>query len=128
MRISDWSSDVCSSDLMTSVERGTTEESLEELTARLGFGTDVDAFAEAGLVVEAVPESLELKLDALGRAEAAVGAASDGAGAWLASNTSSISITTLAGLLARPERFCGLHFFNPAPASKLVEDRKSTRL
>ncbi|HEU4850358.1 MAG TPA: 3-hydroxyacyl-CoA dehydrogenase family protein [Terrimesophilobacter sp.] len=107
--------------LMTSVERGTTEESLEELTARLGFGTDVDAFAEAGLVVEAVPESLELKLDALGRVEAAVGAASDGAGAWLASNTSSISITTLAGHLAHPERFCGLHFFNPVPASKLVE-------
>lgn len=107
--------------LMTSVERGTTEEPLDELTARLGFGTDVDAFAEAGLVVEAVPESLELKLDALGRVEAAVGAASDGAGAWLASNTSSISITTLAGHLARPERFCGLHFFNPVPASKLVE-------
>lgn len=102
--------------LMTSVERQSTEESLDDLTARIGFGVDVAAFAEAGLVVEAVPESLELKLDALGRVEAAVGP-----DAWLASNTSSISITTLAGQLARPERFCGLHFFNPVPASKLVE-------
>ncbi len=102
--------------LMTSVERKTTEESLDDLTARIGFGTDVAAFAEAGLVVEAVPESLELKLDALTRVEAAVGP-----GAWLASNTSSISITTLAGHLDRPERFCGLHFFNPVPASRLVE-------
>jgi 3-hydroxybutyryl-CoA dehydrogenase len=102
--------------ILTSVERKTTEETAEDLTARLGFGTDVAAFAEAGLVVEAVPESLELKLQALGRVEAAVGA-----DAWLASNTSSISITTLAGHLARPERFCGLHFFNPVPASKLVE-------
>lgn len=102
--------------ILTSVERKTTEETAEDLTARLGFGTDVAAFAEAGLVVEAVPESLELKLEALGRVEAAIGP-----DAWLASNTSSISITTLAGHLARPERFCGLHFFNPVPASKLVE-------
>lgn len=107
--------------LMTSVERKTTEDSLDDLTPRIGFGTDVAAFAEAGLVVEAVPESLELKLEALGRVEAAVAGGSHGAGAWLASNTSSISITTLAGHLARPERFCGLHFFNPVPASKLVE-------
>jgi 3-hydroxybutyryl-CoA dehydrogenase len=102
--------------ILTSVERKTTEETAEDLTARHGFGTDVAAFAEAGLVVEAVPESLELKLEALGRVEAAIGP-----DAWLASNTSSISITTLAGHLARPERFCGLHFFNPVPASKLVE-------
>lgn len=102
--------------LMTSVERKSTAESLEELTARVGFGTEVGAFAEAGLVVEAVPESLELKLEALGRVEEAVGPE-----AWLASNTSSISITTLGDRLERPERFCGLHFFNPVPASKLVE-------
>jgi 3-hydroxybutyryl-CoA dehydrogenase len=107
--------------ILASVERGTTSEKAEELTARIGFGTDVAAFAEAGLVVEAVPESLELKLEALGRAEGALGRGSDGAGAWLASNTSSISITTLAEHLKRPERFCGLHFFNPVPASKLVE-------
>src|SRR5665811_1312770 len=44
-----------------------------------------------------------------------------GEDAWLASNTSSLSVTALAGALRRPERFCGLHFFNPVPASLLVE-------
>ncbi len=102
--------------LMTSVERKSTNEPLEDLTARVGFGMDLAAFAEAELVIEAVPESLELKVDALGRAEAAVSPL-----AWIASNTSSISITTLGQSLHRPERFCGLHFFNPVPPSKLVE-------
>ena len=102
--------------LMTSVERQSTHEELDDLTARVGFGTDIAAFSDAELVIEAVPESLELKVDALRRAEAAVTPST-----WLASNTSSISITTLSQSLARPERFCGLHFFNPVPASKLVE-------
>ena len=102
--------------LLTSVERETTKEPLEELTARIGFGVDVAAFADAELVIEAVPESLGLKLDALARVEAVVSPS-----ARLASNTSSISITTLAQQLERPERFCGMHFFNPVPSSKLVE-------
>lgn len=101
---------------MTSVERGKTDLTVPELTARVGFDTDVAAFAECGLMIEAVPESLELKLDALTRIERAVGA-----DAWVASNTSSISISSLAERLQRPERFAGLHFFNPVPASKLVE-------
>lgn len=102
--------------LLKSVERGTTKESLKNLMARVLVDTDVSVFAEAGLVVEAVPESLELKVDALARAESAVSPL-----AWLASNTSSISITTLANSLVRPERFLGMHFFNPVPPSKLVE-------
>lgn len=102
--------------IMTSVERKATTEAAEELTARVGFGLDLSAFAEAELVIEAVPESLEMKVDALGRAEAAMSPQ-----AWLASNTSAISITTLAQSLQRPERFCGMHFFNPVPPSKLVE-------
>lgn len=102
--------------LSTSVKRGTTTESLENLTARVRVDTDVAVFAAAGLVVEAVPESLELKADALARAEAVVPP-----DAWLASNTSSISITTLARGLVRPAQFLGLHFFNPVPPSKLVE-------
>ncbi|HRQ00827.1 MAG TPA: 3-hydroxyacyl-CoA dehydrogenase family protein [Terrimesophilobacter sp.] len=101
---------------MTSVERQKTTLAVPELTSRVGFGTDVAAFADCGLVVEAVPESLELKLDALTRIEQAVAPA-----AWVASNTSSISISTLAESLQRPERFAGLHFFNPVPASRLVE-------
>ena len=69
-----------------------------------------------GLVVEAVPEQLELKVDALRRAESLL--ADD---AVLATNTSSLSIDTLAEALRRPAAFLGMHFFNPVPASALVE-------
>ena len=82
----------------------------------LATGTDTGAFAEAGLVVEAVPEDRDLKLDALARIE---GAVRDDA--VVASNTSSLSIDALAASLDRPDRFLGLHFFNPVPASALVE-------
>lgn len=102
--------------LAASVERAATHEPLDDLSARVQVATDVVAFADAGLVIEAVPESLELKVDALARAESAVSPE-----AWLASNTSSISITTLANSLVRPEKFLGLHFFNPVPPSRLVE-------
>jgi 3-hydroxybutyryl-CoA dehydrogenase len=68
------------------------------------------------LVIEAVPEVPALKLDILKRVESEL--ATD---AWLCSNTSSISIDLLASSLARPERFCGLHFFNPVPSSSLIE-------
>ena len=102
--------------LSESVRRGTAHEPLEGLAAKVIVDTDISVFADAGLVVEAVPESLELKVEALVRAEAAVPPE-----AWLASNTSSISISTLANSLIRPERFLGLHFFNPVPPSQLVE-------
>jgi len=68
------------------------------------------------LVVEAVPERADLKIAVLTAAEAAVGP-----DAVLATNTSSLSVTELAAALQRPARFLGLHFFNPVPASKLVE-------
>lgn len=95
-----------------SAARGRTVPDADTLTT----GTDTAAFADAGLVVEAVPEDRALKLDALARIEAAVHDA-----AVVASNTSSISIDALAASLARPERFLGLHFFNPVPASAVVE-------
>ena len=111
-----------------SVARQTTPETESELAARLTVGTDVAVCAGAGLVVEAVAEDFVVKAELLGRAEAAVRSGSSGSGsgsgsgdAWLASNTSSLSISDLAATLARPERFCGLHFFNPVPASELVE-------
>ena len=111
-----------------SVARQTTPETESELAARLTVGTDVAVCAGAGLVVEAVAEDFAVKAELLGRAEAAVRSGSSGSGsgdssddAWLASNTSSLSISDLAATLARPERFCGLHFFNPVPASELVE-------
>ncbi len=101
--------------LAKSVERGWAEP-IDELTGRLRVATDVAAFADADLVIEAVPEDGTLKADALARVEAVL---TDRAA--LASNTSSISIDALAANLARPTRFLGLHFFNPVPASALVE-------
>lgn len=84
--------------------------------ARLDVRTDYGALAPAGLVVEAVPEVLELKVDALTRAARVV--APD---AWLTTNTSSLPVSVLADRLPAPERLCGLHFFNPVPPSALVE-------
>ncbi len=104
-----------------SVARGTTDETAEALGARFAVATDVSDFAGSDVVVEAVPEDLDLKLDAITRVEAVLGA-----DAALASNTSSISIDELAGRLERPERFLGLHFFNPVPASALVEIVRGT--
>jgi 3-hydroxybutyryl-CoA dehydrogenase len=102
--------------LTLSVERGTTTRAQGELLAAVTTATDASAFAGCALVVEAVPEDPALKRAALARVEAVL--APD---AVLASNTSSLSIDGLAAGLARPDRFLGLHFFNPVPASLLVE-------
>jgi 3-hydroxybutyryl-CoA dehydrogenase len=83
--------------------------------ARLEVSTDPGALAACGLVVEAVPEDRELKAQVLGRVAALA------PHAWLATNTSSLSIDGLAATLREPERLIGLHFFNPVPASMLVE-------
>lgn len=99
-----------------SVARGTADEDASAYAARFATSTDVADFATCGLVVEAVPEDLELKIDALTRVERVLAPE-----AALASNTSSISIDQLAALLDRPARFVGMHFFNPVPASTLVE-------
>ncbi|MCU1482325.1 MAG: 3-hydroxybutyryl-CoA dehydrogenase [Subtercola sp.] len=99
-----------------SVERGSTTETETALRERIAVTADVAGLAGAGLVVEAVPEDAALKTTMLQRVEAVLGP-----DAWLASNTSSLSIDNLAASLSRPERFCGLHFFNPVPASTLVE-------
>nr|WP_269440284.1 3-hydroxyacyl-CoA dehydrogenase family protein [Arthrobacter sp. zg-Y750] len=102
--------------LAKSVERGDTDESADELAERAVFAVDYAEFARCGLVVEAVPEDFALKAAALRAVEEQLDD-----GAWLATNTSSLSVDKLAAELSRPERFCGLHFFNPVPASKLVE-------
>lgn len=102
--------------LHTSVDRGSTTEALEALIERLDAGTDYAEFGACSLVIEAVPEDRAMKIPALRRVEAELGD-----DACLASNTSSISIDGLAEELARPQQFLGLHFFNPVPASALVE-------
>ncbi|MEO6505691.1 MAG: 3-hydroxyacyl-CoA dehydrogenase family protein [Terrimesophilobacter sp.] len=102
--------------LQASIDRGTTTEPFDALTARVDVVTNYAAFADAELVVEAVPEDFAMKTDALRRVEKQLGEH-----AWLATNTSSLSVSLLADTLTRPERLCGLHFFNPVPASGLVE-------
>jgi 3-hydroxybutyryl-CoA dehydrogenase len=99
-----------------SITRGATSETRPELEARLVVGVDFGLFSDRELVVEAVPEVHALKVEALQKVEAQLSA-----DAALASNTSSISIDDLADELERPARFLGLHFFNPVPASNLVE-------
>ncbi len=83
---------------------------------RVQTETDVEALARASLVVEAVPESRDLKLEIFGRLDELCESS-----AVLASNTSSISITELAGAVSRPGRFIGMHFMNPVPVMQLVE-------
>lgn len=103
--------------LERAAERGRLEESVPAVLHRVDAVTGVDGLpADAGLVIEAVPEDAALKARILAGVERAVGP-----GAVLASNTSSLSITDLAAGLSRPERFLGMHFFNPVPASDLVE-------
>jgi 3-hydroxybutyryl-CoA dehydrogenase len=94
---------------MTAAER-------DAALGRITTGLDVAAGADADLFVEAAPESLEIKRGLL---ESAAGALRPEA--ILASNTSSLSVTTLAGFVTCPERFVGIHFFNPVPAMALVE-------
>lgn len=103
-------------DLTSSLERGKISGEISEWTSRLRVSTSFEDLTDCGLVIEAVPEDQHLKVQALTSAEQHLGA-----DAFLATNTSSLSVSDLARHLQRPERFCGLHFFNPVPASKLVE-------
>ncbi|HEY4557549.1 MAG TPA: 3-hydroxyacyl-CoA dehydrogenase family protein [Enteractinococcus sp.] len=103
-------------DVSGSVERGKVDGTVADYEANLTVTTEHSAFAGAGLVIEAVPEDFDLKVSSLQAVEQHL--AED---AYLATNTSSMSVDDLAEKLQRPQNFCGLHFFNPVPASKLVE-------
>lgn len=103
-------------DKVTSGER---DEALEQLAT----GTDLRSTAEAAdLVVEAVPERFQLKADIFRTLDEAAPEH-----ALLASNTSSISITSLQEVTSRPERVLGLHFFNPVHILALVEVVRGAR-
>jgi 3-hydroxybutyryl-CoA dehydrogenase len=99
-------------------------KSLERLAEKGGADPDevlgrvqaADDLVPADLMVEAVVEDAAVKEDVFARADAALPSE-----AILASNTSSIPITTLAAATARPDRVIGMHFFNPVPVLKLVE-------
>jgi 3-hydroxybutyryl-CoA dehydrogenase len=90
--------------------------SVRDALGRFGVSVGLPADAVPTLVVEAVPESTDLKRAVFTDIEAAYPELP-----VLASNTSSLSIDDLAATLARPERFVGMHFFNPVPLSDLVE-------
>ncbi len=108
------------------VERGleTMGKSLAKLAAKGGPDADatlarvaaVDDLVPADLLIEAISEDREAKEDVFRRADALLPAE-----AILASNTSSIPITSLASVTERPDRVVGMHFFNPVPVLKLVE-------
>ncbi len=83
---------------------------------RLQPVTEMAAIAEADFVVEAVPEKMEIKRAVLGEADGILRPE-----VIIASNTSSISMTALAALTKRPDRFVGMHFMNPVPVMMLVE-------
>jgi 3-hydroxybutyryl-CoA dehydrogenase len=76
----------------------------------------LEAFRGCGLVIEAIVERLDVKRESFARIEGAVDA-----GCVLATNTSSLSVSSIASACVRPERVVGVHFFNPAPVMPLVE-------
>jgi len=103
--------------LRATLGRGRITAEQAELAAE-GFTltTDLDAVAQADVVVEAVFEDVGLKCEVLAKIDALVGEQT-----YLASNTSTIPLVQLAAATGRPERVIGLHFFNPVPAMRLVE-------
>ena len=99
------------------VKRGKlSEQEQSAIFDRITFSVSMDDLAEAQLVVEAVPEKLELKREIFGLLEKIT--APD---TILATNTSSLSVTEISVASGRPARVVGMHFFNPAPVLKLVE-------
>ncbi len=90
--------------------------SAAEVLHRLIFADDIHAFATCELVIEAIVEKLDVKKAVFAEVEQVVAPS-----CILASNTSSLSITSIAAACKHPERVMGLHFFNPAPLMALVE-------
>ena len=103
--------------LRGAVERGKlTQQQFDEAVARLSFTTSVDDLRAADLVIEAVPEDLELKKKVFSELDKTVKPQ-----AVFASNTSGFAISDLNKAVARKDRFIGMHWFSPAFIMKLVE-------
>ncbi|MFF7814283.1 3-hydroxyacyl-CoA dehydrogenase family protein [Streptomyces roseolus] len=103
--------------LARSVAKGRmTEEAREETLARIAPAGSLDAFADVDLAVEAVAEDLAVKQELFGRLDKICKP-----GAVLATTTSSLPVVACAKATSRPQDVIGMHFFNPAPAMKLVE-------
>jgi 3-hydroxybutyryl-CoA dehydrogenase len=91
-------------------------DAAEAALARLHLSTDMNATADADLVIEAVFESFDVKRDVFQKLDQVCGPET-----ILASNTSSISLTRIAATTRRADRVIGMHFMNPVPVMKLVE-------
>jgi 3-hydroxybutyryl-CoA dehydrogenase len=109
--------DMIAKNLDREIKNGKLAESEKgTVLARLVPVTDISAVSNADFLVEAVPEKLEIKRHVLAEADHLLGH-----DVIIASNTSSIAMTTLAAMTKRPERFVGMHFMNPVPVMVLVE-------
>ena len=93
-----------------------TEQEAEAATARITGTTEMDALTDADIVVEAVTEDMDIKQSVFEDLDTVCGPET-----VLASNTSTLSITTIASVTERPEQVLGLHFMNPVPVMKGVE-------
>jgi 3-hydroxybutyryl-CoA dehydrogenase len=103
--------------LQGSRQRGKlTADEEKQILDRLHGTTELKGFTAASLIIEAVPEKLELKRDIFKQLDSLCPAET-----LLATNTSSFSVTAIAASAQRPERVLGLHFFNPPPLMALVE-------
>src|ERR1700740_361159 len=117
MSFLDRARDTIAKNLDREVKKGKVAEADKlRILDRITNTTDFSKIARAGFSVEAVPERLDLKLSVLREADKLLRSE-----AILASNTSSVSITTLAAATGRPDRFIGMHFMNPVPVMVLVE-------
>src|SRR5436305_11740368 len=103
--------------LQRAVDRGKLDEAtMQDITARIRYTTDRGDLAGADLVIEAIPERLELKTSLFAELDQVCPAHT-----ILATNTSSLAVTAIAARTARPGRVVGMHFFNPAPVMRLAE-------
>jgi 3-hydroxybutyryl-CoA dehydrogenase len=93
-----------------------TQAQAEGTMGRIRGVVPLEDLKDCDLVIESAPEELDIKQDLLTRLTGIVGDE-----CIIATNTSSLSITKLASFVSGPERFIGMHFFNPVPAMKLVE-------
>ena len=109
--------DTISKNLDREIKKGKLPENEKgSVLARVVPVTDMSTIANADFLVEAVPEKLDIKRHALAEADRLL--RDD---VIIASNTSSIAMTTLAAMTKRPDRFVGMHFMNPVPMMALVE-------
>lgn len=93
-----------------------TTESAKAIQARISYADNLEAIAESGIIIEAIVENLDIKKSVFSSVEKLVST-----DCILASNTSSLSIASIAAACQKSERVIGIHFFNPAPLMPLVE-------